>query len=74
MLNELENGLPPSTIYAEVLVAAEKEIGQLWHVGDASIAEEHLVSETTREVMALIVAKRPPLSRGAVADRGIGGR
>ena len=60
MLGELENGLPPAAIYTQVLVAAEKEIGQLWHVGDASIAEEHLVSETTRELMALIVAKRLP--------------
>ena len=70
VLGELENGLPPAAIYTQVLVAAEKEIGQLWHVGDASIAEEHLVSETTRELMALIVAKRPPsraLERSLIA-------
>jgi methanogenic corrinoid protein MtbC1 len=60
VLRELDNGLAPAVVYAQVLVAAQKEIGQLWHVGDASIAEEHLVTETTRELMALIVAKHAP--------------
>lgn len=60
VLAALDRGLAPIVIYTQVLVAAEKEIGQLWHVGDVSIAEEHLVSETTRELMALIVAKHAP--------------
>ncbi len=65
VLAELDRGLAPVVIYTQVLLAAEKEIGQLWHVGDVSIAEEHLVSETTRELMALIVAKHaPPRPRG----------
>jgi methanogenic corrinoid protein MtbC1 len=60
VLRELDGGLPAVAIYTQVLLPAEKEIGQLWHVGDVSIAEEHLVSETTRELMALIVAKHAP--------------
>jgi methanogenic corrinoid protein MtbC1 len=60
VLDELERGATPATLYTEVLIAAEKEIGELWHVGDINIAEEHLVSETTREVMALIVARQAP--------------
>jgi methanogenic corrinoid protein MtbC1 len=60
VVRELEAGLTPAVIYAHVLAAAEKEIGELWHIGDVSIAEERLVSETTREVMALIVAKHAP--------------
>lgn len=56
----LESELTPAVIYTKVLIAAEREIGELWHVGDATIAEEHLVSETTRELMALIVAKHAP--------------
>jgi len=60
VLAELDHGLAPTVIYTQVLIPAEKEIGQLWHVGDVSIAEEHLVSETTRELMALIVAKHAP--------------
>jgi methanogenic corrinoid protein MtbC1 len=60
VLHELENGFPAASVYTEVLVPAEKEIGELWHGGDISIAEEHLVSETTRELMALIVARSAP--------------
>jgi methanogenic corrinoid protein MtbC1 len=60
VLRELDGGLAPVAIYTQVLLPAAKEIGQLWHVGDVSIAEEHLVSETTRELMALIVAKHAP--------------
>jgi methanogenic corrinoid protein MtbC1 len=60
VLGELDRGISPAVIYSDVLIAAQKEIGELWHVGDVSIAEEHLVSETTREVMALIVARHAP--------------
>lgn len=56
----LEHGLSPTAVYTQVLVAAQKEIGQLWHVGDVSIAEERLVSETTRDLMTLIAAKYAP--------------
>ncbi|HUO66786.1 MAG TPA: cobalamin-dependent protein, partial [Gammaproteobacteria bacterium] len=35
-----------------------------WHVGDVSIAEERVVSETTRDLMALIVAKYAPPQPG----------
>lgn len=60
VLRALDDGLPPSVLYTQVLLAAEKEIGELWHVGDVSVAEEHLVSETTRELMALVVARAAP--------------
>jgi methanogenic corrinoid protein MtbC1 len=66
VLRALDDGLPPSVLYTQVLLAAEKEIGELWHVGDVSVAEEHLVSETTRELMALVVARSAPAEpRGA---------
>jgi len=60
VMDELARGLSPTLVYSQVLIAAQKEIGQLWHVGDVSIAEERLVSETTRELMALIAAKYAP--------------
>jgi methanogenic corrinoid protein MtbC1 len=60
VLRALDSGQPPSALYTEVLLGAEKEIGELWHVGDVTIAEEHLVSETTRELMARIVARAAP--------------
>jgi methanogenic corrinoid protein MtbC1 len=65
VLDELDRGLSPTAAYTEVLLAAQKEIGELWHVGDVSVAEERIVSETTRDLMALIVAKHAaPQARG----------
>lgn len=63
VLAEIERGLAPSAAFARVLLPAEKEIGQLWHVGDVSIAEERIVSETTRELMAVIAARYSPRKR-----------
>jgi methanogenic corrinoid protein MtbC1 len=60
VLAEIERGLSPPTVYTRVLLPAQKEVGQLWHLGDMSIAEERLVSETTRELMTLIVGKHAP--------------
>jgi methanogenic corrinoid protein MtbC1 len=60
VLQELDRGLSPTDAYANVLLAAEREIGQLWHVGDVSIAEERVVSETTRDLMTLISTKCAP--------------
>jgi methanogenic corrinoid protein MtbC1 len=61
VLEELGSGLPPADAYVHVLLAAEREIGQLWHLGDLSVAEERLVSETTRDLMTLIAAKYAPV-------------
>jgi hypothetical protein len=60
VLRELDAGLPVKSVYIDVLLAAEREIGELWHSGDVSIAEEHLVSETTRELMVRIVSRLAP--------------
>lgn len=60
VLQALDRGLAPGDVYAHVLLPAVREIGQLWHVGDVSIAEERLVSETTRDLMTLIAAKCAP--------------
>jgi methanogenic corrinoid protein MtbC1 len=55
-------------LYKQVLVPVQKEIGQLWHAGDVGIADERLVSETTRELMALLVAQYAP---SKIAGRSI---
>lgn len=67
VLQAMERGLSPTDAYAKVLLAAQREIGQLWHVGDVSIAEERLISEATRDLMALIVAKYAPAAESGRA-------
>jgi MerR family transcriptional regulator, light-induced transcriptional regulator len=60
VLDAVEKGLPPQHAYTRILLPAEREVGQLWHVGEVSVAEEHLVTETTRELMVLIAALHAP--------------
>jgi methanogenic corrinoid protein MtbC1 len=55
ILESLDSGVTPQEVYTGVLLPAQREVGQLWHIGEISVAEERLVSETTREVMTLIV-------------------
>ena len=47
-------GMPLARIYLEVLLPAEREIGRMWHGAEASVAEERVVSETTRRLMAIL--------------------
>jgi methanogenic corrinoid protein MtbC1 len=51
----LDSNATPQEVYTELLLPAQREVGQLWHSGDVSVSEERLVSETTRELMTLIV-------------------
>lgn len=60
ILDAIDRGLSPQHAYTRVLLPAEREIGQRWHVGEISVAEEHLVTETTRELMTLIAARYAP--------------
>jgi methanogenic corrinoid protein MtbC1 len=60
VLQALDEGLTPVDLYSKVLLPAQREIGQLWHVGDVSVGEERIVSTTTRELMTLIVARCAP--------------
>ncbi|MEM7357293.1 MAG: cobalamin-dependent protein [Acidobacteriota bacterium] len=63
--------------YLEVLSAAQREVGRMWHLGDLAIAEEHLVTSTTERVMSILAhqAERAPINgktilAAAVADNG----
>lgn len=60
VLGAVADGMTPQDAYSKVLLPAQREIGQLWHVGDVSVSEERLVSETTRETMTLIVNRHAP--------------
>lgn len=60
ILKSLDGGMTPQEVYTRILLPAQREVGQLWHVGEVSIAEERLVSETTRELMSLIVNRFAP--------------
>lgn len=59
-------GTPVRSLLLDVLVPAQKETGQLWHTGDISVAEERLVSETTRQLLTILTDRHAVEQR---ADR-----
>lgn len=52
VLEAVEKGLSIRAAYLEVLMPAQREVGRLWHESKLSIAQEHLVTETTRSLVA----------------------
>ncbi len=56
-------------VYLGVLFPALREIGRMWHTAEASIAEEHIVTEATRRLMALLTvefSKSPDIGKTVV--------
>ncbi len=49
-------GLGVPAIYRDVLLPVQREIGRRWHLGVATVAEEHLVTEATRRAMATLMS------------------
>lgn len=60
ILQALNDGFNPTAIYSRVLLPAQREVGQLWHIGDIHVGEERIVSTTTRDLMTLIVDRHAP--------------
>ena len=60
LLTLADEGMTPREVYERVLIPAEREIGRLWHAGKANVAEEHLVTTTTRRAMAALSARFEP--------------
>lgn len=42
-----------------ILLPAQREIGRLWHLGDSDVAEEHLVTATTKRALAVLAHVTP---------------
>ncbi len=60
VLDAARHDMTPMDIYLKVLLPAQREVGRLWHLGDMTIAEEHLVTFTTQRAMAALVQSIPP--------------
>ncbi|MBT8442812.1 MAG: cobalamin-dependent protein [Gammaproteobacteria bacterium] len=52
--NAARSGLSAAEVYLDVLLPAQREIGRLWHLGDITIPEEHLVTATTQRAMSVV--------------------
>lgn len=41
-------------VYLKVLITAQRRIGEMWHAGEVSVAEEHFATTTTQSLMAIV--------------------
>lgn len=55
----VDSGLSISDLYHHVLAATQIEIGAMWQRGEVHIAEEHLASRITEQVLSIVSAKMP---------------
>jgi methanogenic corrinoid protein MtbC1 len=53
------SGLGVQDLYAKVLGPAQIEIGRMWQRGEVHVAEEHLSSRITEQVMSIMNARMP---------------
>ena len=70
VLDSLDDGLSVQDIYVQVLLPVLAEVGRLWHINDVSVAEEHLVTNTTQRLMAVLASRasrRPDRGKTVVA-------
>lgn len=55
VMAQVRDGLEVRRVLMELIPPALREIGRLWHVGKASVAEEHVVTATTQRLMAVLM-------------------
>ncbi len=71
----VQQGLPLEDAYEKVLLAAQREIGAMWHRAEISISEEHYVTSTTQRAMAVLchLAQRQPLNGWTIVSAAVAG-
>lgn len=68
LLREVDGGTSVRDAYLRVLIPAQQEVGRMWHAGEMRIAEEHVITTTTRRAMALLCERgRASLSKDRTA-------
>lgn len=64
ILDAIDRGMPAQQAVTDVLMPAQREIGELWHRNDASIAQEHLLTSATADLLGIIGQKYAGQSLG----------
>ncbi len=67
VLDEALAALPALQVHEAVMMPAEREVGDRWHRGELSVAQEHLLSNAVRERLVTLVHGAPrPTGRHAI--------
>ena len=70
VLDSIEEGMAPVDLIMRTLLPAQREVGRLWHANQISIADEHLVTNTTQRLMAVLASRvrcQPDRGKTAIA-------
>ncbi|WP_375756359.1 MerR family transcriptional regulator [Corallococcus exercitus] len=59
VLDEVLAALPPLKAFEDVLVPVQREVGDAWHAGVLSVAQEHLVTQVVRERLVSLLHGAP---------------
>ena len=63
VLAAADRGVPVSTLQRDVVGRVQFEVGRMWHRGDMSVVEEHLVSRLSEQVLACLNPRMPRAPR-----------
>lgn len=59
ILDQVLSSLPPLRAFEDVLVPVQREVGERWHAGALSVAQEHLVTQVVRERLVSLLHGAP---------------
>ncbi|WP_223642045.1 MerR family transcriptional regulator [Corallococcus sp. EGB] len=59
VLDEVLASLPPLRAFEDVLVPVQREVGERWHAGALTVAQEHLVTQVVRERLVSLLHGSP---------------
>ncbi|WP_404365740.1 MerR family transcriptional regulator [Corallococcus coralloides] len=59
ILDEVLAALPPVKAFEDVLVPVQREVGERWHAGTLTVAQEHLVTQVVRERLVSLLHGSP---------------
>lgn len=63
VLDEAMVSLPPVAFFDEVLAPLQREVGDRWHQGRLTVAEEHLVTQAARQRVIALLHQSPRRAR-----------
>ena len=57
----IDDGFDLRDAHSSIVVPVQKELGRMWHAGELSVAQEHLVTSTTQRLLYVLGAASPPV-------------
>ncbi|MBI1303412.1 MAG: cobalamin B12-binding domain protein [Phycisphaera sp.] len=63
LLDAVRSGRTVAEVYEAVIAPALAEVGRMWHLGEATVADEHYVTTATQAAIAVLRGKLPQAPR-----------